>query len=149
MSTVNLEFLDGMQSISIILAYSNNGGVCRNVTRILVTLFSTRYPQTNSFAVMISLFFLMLSFSYASILTSVTYSFRMAMALLFDGHVRQVEHLGLDFFLTFTLASATELPADTLLTFTLDRWGRRWYACVSLILSGVFSLLSCSVETGM
>ncbi|KAL1459246.1 hypothetical protein WDU94_011251 [Cyamophila willieti] len=73
----------------------------------------------------------------------------MSISLLFDGHVRQVEHLGLDFFITFTIASATELPSDTLLTFTLDKWGRRWYAAVTMILSGVFSLLSCSVETGL
>uniref|UniRef100_A0A8D8ZDD1 Organic cation transporter protein n=1 Tax=Cacopsylla melanoneura TaxID=428564 RepID=A0A8D8ZDD1_9HEMI len=72
----------------------------------------------------------------------------MSISLLFDGHVRQVEHLGLDFFITFTIASATELPADTLLTFTLDKWGRRWYAAATMILSGVFSLMSCSFETG-
>ncbi|XP_026679608.1 organic cation transporter protein [Diaphorina citri] len=72
----------------------------------------------------------------------------MAISLVFDGHVRQVGNLGLDLFITFTLASATELPADTMLTFTLDVWGRRWYACGTMVFSGVFSLLSSSVETG-
>ncbi|KAI5732557.1 hypothetical protein M8J76_001680 [Diaphorina citri] len=72
----------------------------------------------------------------------------MALSLLFDGHVRQVENLGTNFFITFSLASATEFPADTLLTFTLDTWGRRWYACITMVLSGVFSLMSCSLETG-
>lgn len=52
----------------------------------------------------------------------------MAISLVFDGHVRNVGQLGLDFFVTFTIAAATELPADTLLTLTLDRWGRRWLA---------------------
>ena len=50
----------------------------------------------------------------------------MAISLVFDGHVRNVGSLGLDLFFTFTVAAATELPADTFLTFTLDRWGRRW-----------------------
>lgn len=45
----------------------------------------------------------------------------MAISLVFDGHVRNVGSLGLDIFLTFTVASATELPADTFLTAVLDR----------------------------
>lgn len=45
----------------------------------------------------------------------------MAISLVFDGHVRNVGSLGLDIFLTFTIASATELPADTFLTAVLDR----------------------------
>jgi hypothetical protein len=52
----------------------------------------------------------------------------MAISLVFDGHVRNVGQLGLDFFITFTIAAATELPADTFLTLTLDKWGRRWLA---------------------
>ncbi|XP_054258921.1 organic cation transporter protein isoform X2 [Macrosteles quadrilineatus] len=73
----------------------------------------------------------------------------MAISLVFDGHVRNVGALGLDVFLTFTLASATELPADTLLTLVLDRWGRRWLACGSMVLSGIFSLLATAVPTGV
>nr|CAD7402788.1 unnamed protein product [Timema cristinae] len=72
----------------------------------------------------------------------------MAISLCFDGHVRNVGSLGLDVFLTFTIASATELPADTFLTMVLDRWGRRWLACGSLVLSGVFSLLATAVPPG-
>lgn len=44
----------------------------------------------------------------------------MAISLVFDGHVRNVGTLGLDIFLTFTIASATEFPADTFLTLVLD-----------------------------
>lgn len=73
----------------------------------------------------------------------------MAISLVFDGHVRNVESLGLNVFLTFTIASATEMPADTFLTFVLDRWGRRWLACGSMVLSGVFSLLATTVPTGL
>lgn len=72
----------------------------------------------------------------------------MAISLVFDGHVRNVGTLGLDVFLTFTIASATELPADTFLTVVLDRWGRRWLACGSMVFSGVFSLLATAVPIG-
>ncbi|XP_063836586.1 organic cation transporter protein-like [Ostrinia nubilalis] len=72
----------------------------------------------------------------------------MAISLVFDGHVRNVGSLGLDIFLTFTVASATELPADTFLTAVLDRWGRRWLACGSMVISGIFSLLATAVPVG-
>ncbi|RZF45646.1 hypothetical protein LSTR_LSTR010597 [Laodelphax striatellus] len=73
----------------------------------------------------------------------------MAISLVFDGHVRNVGTLGLDVFVTFTIASATELPADTLLTLTLDRWGRRWLACGTMVFSGIFSLLATMVPLGL
>ncbi|XP_044736248.1 organic cation transporter protein-like [Chrysoperla carnea] len=73
----------------------------------------------------------------------------MVISLCFDGHVRNVGSLGLDLFLTFTIASATELPADTFLTLTLDKWGRRWLACGSMVFSGVFSLLATMVPVGV
>lgn len=72
----------------------------------------------------------------------------MAISLVFDGHVRNVGSLGLNVFVTFTIASITELPADTLLTLTLDKWGRRWLAFGSMGLSGVFSLLAAVVPLG-
>ncbi|KAG6454670.1 organic cation transporter protein [Manduca sexta] len=72
----------------------------------------------------------------------------MAISLVFDGHVRNVGSLGLDIFVTFTIASATELPADTFLTAVLDRWGRRWLACGSMVISGIFSLLATAVPVG-
>jgi MFS transporter, OCT family, solute carrier family 22 (organic cation transporter), member 13 len=72
----------------------------------------------------------------------------MAISLVFDGHVRNVGSLGLDLFFTFTVAAATELPADTFLTLTLDRWGRRWLAFGTMVSSGVFSLLACLVPVG-
>lgn len=72
----------------------------------------------------------------------------MAISLVFDGHVRNVGSLGLDVFLTFAIASATEFPADTFLTLVLDRWGRRWLACGTMVASGVFSLLATTVPIG-
>ncbi|KAB0795654.1 hypothetical protein PPYR_12493 [Photinus pyralis] len=73
----------------------------------------------------------------------------MAISLVFDGHVRNVGSLGLNVFLTFTIASATELPADTFLTITLDRWGRRWLAFGTMAMSGIFSLLATTVPLGI
>ncbi|XP_076483788.1 organic cation transporter protein-like [Bombus vancouverensis nearcticus] len=72
--------------------------------------------------------------------------YRMAISLVFDGHVRNVDNLGLDVFVTFTIAAATELPADTFLTLVLDRWGRRWLACGSLVISGIFSIWASAVS---
>lgn len=73
----------------------------------------------------------------------------MAISLVFDGHVRNVGSLGLDFFFTFTVAAATEFPADTLLTLTLDRLGRRWLAFGTMVMSGIFSLLAVCVPVGV
>lgn len=66
----------------------------------------------------------------------------MSISLAFDGHVRNVSALGLNVFITFTVAAATEFPADFMLTYTLDRVGRRWYAFASMTFSGIFSLLA-------
>ncbi|KAI4492203.1 hypothetical protein M0802_009893 [Mischocyttarus mexicanus] len=73
----------------------------------------------------------------------------MAISLVFDGHVRNVDNLGLNVFVTFTVAAATELPADTFLTFVLDRWGRRWLACGSMVISGIFSIWACAVSNNI
>ncbi|OWR51601.1 Ectonucleotide pyrophosphatase/phosphodiesterase family member 4 [Danaus plexippus plexippus] len=73
----------------------------------------------------------------------------MSIAMVFDGHVRNVGSLGLDIFLTFTVATATEFPADVLLTLTLDIVGRRWLAFGSMLLSGIFSFLATTVPHGV
>nr|XP_018897322.1 PREDICTED: organic cation transporter protein-like [Bemisia tabaci] len=72
----------------------------------------------------------------------------MLTSLVFDGHVRNISNFGLDLFITFTVVCATELPADILLTLTLDRFGRRWISCLSMVLGGVFSLLASAVSFG-
>ncbi|XP_065335595.1 organic cation transporter protein-like [Cloeon dipterum] len=72
----------------------------------------------------------------------------MITSLVYDGHVRSVGALGLNVFVTFSIACSTEFPADTLLIVFLDRWGRRWLACGTLAFSGVFSLLSTMAPAG-
>lgn len=73
----------------------------------------------------------------------------MAISLVFDGHVRNVDNLGMDLFITFTIATFTEFPADTFLTLVLDRWGRRWLACGTMVVSGLFSLMATAVPVGI
>ncbi|CAH0404422.1 unnamed protein product [Chilo suppressalis] len=72
-----------------------------------------------------------------------------SIAMVFDGHVRNVGSLGLDMFVTFTIATATEFPADVLLILLLDRLGRRWLAFSSMAISGVFSFLATTVPIGL
>ncbi|XP_038209402.1 carcinine transporter-like [Zerene cesonia] len=73
----------------------------------------------------------------------------MACALIFDGLVRMSEGLGLDFFITFTLTSATEIPSVALLALVLDRWGRRNLAGGPLIISGTLALIAAFVPKGI
>ena len=73
----------------------------------------------------------------------------MAISLVFDGHVRNVGSLGLNIFFTFTVACFTEFPADSLLTVILDKFGRRWLACGSMVLSGIFSLFATIAPVGV
>lgn len=72
----------------------------------------------------------------------------MCVSVTFDGHVRNLSALPLNVFHTFAVAAATELPADVLLTFTLDVIGRRWMAFASMVFSGIFSLCATLMEEG-
>ena len=47
--------------------------------------------------------------------------FRMAIFLILDDHVRNINNLDLNEFVTFTIAVATELPADTVLALVLEQ----------------------------
>ncbi|KAJ2944014.1 hypothetical protein O0L34_g8340 [Tuta absoluta] len=73
----------------------------------------------------------------------------MACAIIFDGLVRMSENLGFDFFITFTLTSATEIPSVTLLAFVLDKWGRRNLTVGPLWIAGILSLIAAFVPKGI
>ncbi|XP_060810346.1 solute carrier family 22 member 3-like isoform X2 [Amyelois transitella] len=73
----------------------------------------------------------------------------MSCALIFDGLVRMSEGLGLDFFITFTLTSATEIPSVTLLAMLLDRWGRRMLTCGPMLTAGILTLIAAFVPKGI
>lgn len=65
----------------------------------------------------------------------------MAVSLVYDGYIRSITSIGLDIFIAFTLASATEFPASLFLTFVLDRWGRRWTLFGSMFLCALCSIV--------
>ncbi|CAH2069056.1 unnamed protein product, partial [Iphiclides podalirius] len=73
----------------------------------------------------------------------------MACAVIFDGLVRMSEGLGLDFFVTFTLTSATEIPSVTLVAIVLDRWGRRKLTIVPICMAGVLAIVAAFVSKGI
>lgn len=73
----------------------------------------------------------------------------MSISLLFDGYVRNIESIGLNPFLGFGVAAATELPASTLVTVLLDRWGRRWLGFGTMFLSGMCSIIAVFIPTGL
>ncbi|CAG5053807.1 unnamed protein product [Parnassius apollo] len=73
----------------------------------------------------------------------------MACALLFDGLVRMSEGLGFDFFLAFTLTSATEIPSMTLLVILLDRWGRRKLTVGPIAFAGTFTFIAAFMSKGL
>jgi len=69
-------------------------------------------------------------------------------AVVYDGHARNTTNLGLSVFLTFSVASVTELPADLVVVFLLDRWGRRALAFGSLLGAAIFSLIPLVIPNG-
>lgn len=80
----------------------------------------------------------------ATLLLIVTY---MSVSLIYDGYIRSITSIGLDIFLAFTLASATEFPASSTLTLLLDRLGRRWFFFGTMIVCSFCSLaLSFSIN---
>lgn len=66
----------------------------------------------------------------------------------FDAHARNIDSLGLNLFLTFSLACAAEFPADVLLVMTIDRFGRRYTSAVALVLGGILNLSATIVPFG-
>ncbi|XP_048514290.1 organic cation transporter protein-like [Athalia rosae] len=69
-------------------------------------------------------------------------------AMVFDGHIRNLGALGLNVFVTFTVSSLTTFPADILVALYLDYYGRRWSSFASLFLSGLACFLA-SLTSGV
>ncbi|KAK2704056.1 organic cation transporter protein-like [Artemia franciscana] len=73
----------------------------------------------------------------------------MIVAVVYDGHARNTANLGTSVYVTFSIASATELPADIILVLFLDKWGRRALACGTLLTAAAFSLVTIVVPLEM
>ncbi|XP_072936137.1 carcinine transporter-like [Epargyreus clarus] len=73
----------------------------------------------------------------------------MMVSLVYDALVRMSENLGVDVFLTFTLASATEIPAIAIVVVVLDRWGRRNVTSASLAVAGIVSVFAVFLSKGV
>uniref|UniRef100_A0A2A4IS78 Major facilitator superfamily (MFS) profile domain-containing protein n=1 Tax=Heliothis virescens TaxID=7102 RepID=A0A2A4IS78_HELVI len=73
----------------------------------------------------------------------------MSCSVVFDGLVRMSDAFGLDFFISFTLTSATEIPSVTLLAFVLDRWGRRNLTAGPLSIASVLIGIAIFVPKGI
>ncbi len=61
----------------------------------------------------------------------------MANTFLYDGHVRNLVNLNYDIYVTFSVSSALELPADLLSILVLEQLGRKWGSSLAFLLSGV------------
>lgn len=59
--------------------------------------------------------------------------------ICFDGHVYSLKLLQSSVFVSFSLASATELPAGLLVTLILDRLGRRFCGFITITGIGICS----------
>ncbi|CAG9782690.1 unnamed protein product [Diatraea saccharalis] len=66
-----------------------------------------------------------------------------------DAVLRMSENIGTNFFLTFSLSSAAEIPALVLVVLTLDRVGRRSLIVVTMLISGILSFLCGFSESGV
>lgn len=61
---------------------------------------------------------------------------------MFDAHIRNISNLNYSIYTTFTISAALELPADILVIWGLNIFGRRWSAVVSQAVAGLCMLFS-------
>ncbi|CAG4958225.1 unnamed protein product [Colias eurytheme] len=72
----------------------------------------------------------------------------MSVAVMFDSITRMAENLGSNFFVTFSVTSATELPSIVVLLLLLDRLGRRWLVFAPMMAAGALCLITAFVPRG-
>jgi len=75
-------------------------------------------------------------------ITILTVILFMIISCVFDASVRNVENLDFSIYISFMVSTGLELPSDLLCLVGLTYLGRRYSACLSLGLSGLFMLLA-------
>ena len=71
----------------------------------------------------------------------------MVTSCVFDTTVRNISNLNFEFYLSFMITSAMELPADLLSIVGITWLGRRWSASLSLLLCGL-TMMVCAFVKG-
>jgi len=67
----------------------------------------------------------------------------MMISLVFDTTVRNISNLNFNFYVSFMVATAMELPADLLSIVGMNWLGRRWSSCLPMLCCGV-TMLACA-----
>ncbi|KAI5646424.1 sugar transporter domain-containing protein [Phthorimaea operculella] len=70
-------------------------------------------------------------------------------SMVFDALVRSIGTLDFDFFISFSVVSATEFPSVLLLAFVMDWLGRRWMTTITFTISAIFCFLTIVFEGGL
>lgn len=69
-------------------------------------------------------------------------------SVVYDGHVRSLENLPYNIFITNTIGGCLELPADLILLVTMDQLGRRWTFTLSLLVAGLAGIAAGCIPRG-
>lgn len=69
----------------------------------------------------------------------------MCISSMFDGHIRNISNLKYSIYWTFTISAALELPADLCTVWSLNAFGRRWSAFLSMTLSAI-AMIVCGLN---
>ena len=72
----------------------------------------------------------------------------MVISLVFDTTVRNISNLNFNFYSSFMVATAMELPADLLSIVGMNWLGRRWSSCLPMLGCAV-TMLACACLTGV
>ncbi|CAB4069556.1 unnamed protein product [Lepeophtheirus salmonis] len=62
--------------------------------------------------------------------------------VLFEANVLNIRNLKFNIFYTFVISVGGELPADIIVIFTMEQFGRRWTSFFSMFLSGIAMLIT-------
>ena len=71
----------------------------------------------------------------------------MVISCVFDSTVRNIANLNFEFYLSFMIAAAMELPADLCSIVGINWFGRRWSSALSLLFCGL-TMLVCAFAKG-